>query len=238
MPQFLLYALFGSVLIVLCSFLSAQADRYIDFCIATGLSIFALAGGLLLWPVTFLHPTTMDWSFYRADLALGLDPLRLCRWVSSAHWRLSVLTVAYNCIPLVLAVQYVAERSTLLLRACILGGLLALPFYSLFPAVGPAHALAGYPSAAIALTAVGDAPRNCMPSMHLAWALLLAWNATSLPFRLFGWVFVGLTVLATIGLGEHYYIDLIAAVPFSYLVQKLAYRWHRMKQCSRPAPCV
>ncbi len=77
------------------------------------------------------------------------------------------------------------------------------------PAVGPAW------------VGVVNAPRNAMPSLHMTWALLALWYS---PRRLL-WasaVSVRLTALATVGLGEHYLIDLAAAVPFTWAVVKLA----------------
>ena len=54
-----------------------------------------------------------------------------------------------------------------------------------------------------------------MPSLHTAWVLMLSWWT----YRQRRWVrvaaglFLFLTLLATLGLGEHYLIDLIVAVP-------------------------
>ena len=57
--------------------------------------------------------------------------------------------------------------------------------------------------------------------MHLAWALLILLNGKNKLLRLGAWFFVALTVFATIGLGEHYFSDLIVAVPFTLVVQTL-----------------
>jgi hypothetical protein len=92
------------------------------------------------------------------------------------------------------------------IRICFilfLAGLCAVPFYILFPAVGPTH--------------IGEpfAMRNCIPSMHVAWAILL-WRA-ALP----GWkrkamaLFVPLTAISTLTTGEHYLIDIIVAIPYA-----------------------
>ena len=71
------------------------------------------------------------------------------------------------------------------------------------------------------LSLPGSAARNCMPSLHTAWALLVCWNS-----RPFGrWVktlaasFLALTLAATLGLGEHYLVDLVVAVPFALCIQ-------------------
>jgi hypothetical protein len=59
-----------------------------------------------------------------------------------------------------------------------------------------------------------------MPSLHFAGALFTAWGLWSLgtTWRLLGLGVAILTVLATLGTGQHYAIDLIVAVPFATAV--------------------
>jgi hypothetical protein len=45
-------------------------------------------------------------------------------------------------------------------------------------------------------------------------------------------VFIILTVLATLGLGEHYFVDLLAAVPF-WLAFEALWRWRRIRAFER-----
>jgi hypothetical protein len=59
---------------------------------------------------------------------------------------------------------------------------------------------------------------NATPSGHLAWALLLLWVARRHCGKYCQYncsVFVGFTILSTMGLGEHYLVDLILSVPFA-----------------------
>ena len=58
--------------------------------------------------------------------------------------------------------------------------------------------------------------RTGMPSLHLTWAVISWWFAPRSPRWLRPLLagFVVTTCLATIGLGQHYLIDLIVAVPF------------------------
>ena len=58
--------------------------------------------------------------------------------------------------------------------------------------------------------------------MHLGWALLVALNAKRPVWRSVAWAFTILTAVATVGLGEHYYVDLIATVPFCFAAQYVA----------------
>src|SRR5260370_30132630 len=65
--------------------------------------------------------------------------------------------------------------------------------------------------------------RNAIPSLHMAWVLLVWWNSRGLArwVRAIAMVFVVLTAMATLGTGEHYFIDLVVAFPFSLMVQAL-----------------
>lgn len=65
--------------------------------------------------------------------------------------------------------------------------------------------------------------RNAIPSLHMTWVLLVWWNSKGLPawVRAIALSFVWFTVLATLGTGEHYLIDLVVAFPFSLMVQAL-----------------
>jgi hypothetical protein len=68
--------------------------------------------------------------------------------------------------------------------------------------------------------------RNCMPSLHVAWALLVWFNCK--PFsrivRSSAFAFVLITLVDTLGTGEHYLIDLVVAFPFAVAVQALCAR--------------
>jgi predicted membrane-bound spermidine synthase len=111
--------------------------------------------------------------------------------------------------------------------------MLALPAYFFSPVSGPAPAFIGsFPDnmkdilslpAQVAITLPSF--RNGVPSMHLGWALLLWLNARVYCSRIvaasFG-IFAVLTAIATIGTGEHYLVDLVAAVPFVVLIQAMA----------------
>jgi hypothetical protein len=64
---------------------------------------------------------------------------------------------------------------------------------------------------------------NAMPSFHMAWALLIFWYGLKCawPVRIGGTVFAAFTVLATLGLGEHYLIDLVVAAPLTAAIDVL-----------------
>ncbi|MGH9200495.1 MAG: cytochrome P450, partial [Vicinamibacterales bacterium] len=62
--------------------------------------------------------------------------------------------------------------------------------------------------------------RNAMPSLHFGSVLLATWHVWSYGpmVQIVSLVFLAGTVLATLGLGEHYLIDLVVALPFTLAV--------------------
>jgi hypothetical protein len=63
-----------------------------------------------------------------------------------------------------------------------------------------------------------------MPSLHVGWALLIYWHARALgaPARIAGAIWLVSTIVATLAMGQHYFIDLVVAVPFAALIDALA----------------
>src|SRR5260370_1523493 len=108
----------------------------------------------------------------------------------------------------------------------IVAGVAGFAFYQVCPATGPVQVFGGkYPNSPPALllfetVRLDDVPRNAIPSLHSAWVLLLWWNVRYCRrwIRHTAMVFLLLTLLATLGLGEHYLIDLVVALPFSAAV--------------------
>jgi hypothetical protein len=98
--------------------------------------------------------------------------------------------------------------------------------YLLLPAAGPEYAFSNFPDPNDIAVSIGWVhPRNCFPSMHLTWAILVAWNLRNPRWR---WLFVSyaaLMALATVACGEHYFVDILAALPFAAAVQKIAVAW-------------
>jgi membrane-associated phospholipid phosphatase len=137
-----------------------------------------------------------------------------------------LLVLAYVALPAVIGLAWVLEQDLLMRRAVLLGGCLCFAFYALFPAVGPGQ------FDWVRQVPTPYAPDNCMPSMHLTWALLIAINARSLKLRVGLWIYAAVMVVATLALKEHYLIDLIAAVPYTFAVQWMA------RHCERYLPLV
>lgn len=125
--------------------------------------------------------------------------------------------------------------------ATLAAGPAAIVMYNLFPAIGP-HNLLGesFPFHGLsteqarrlfveAITVPGG-ECNAMPSLHMGWTLLAWWNARGLswPRRMTALLFVVFTFVATLGTGEHWFIDLVVAVPFMVALQAACWfttRW-------------
>ena len=188
------------------------------------------------------RPQVLDLYLYRFDGLLGFQGSFLIGRIAQewpAFYRACFISYFSIAPALALMLALYLRRSEdfhvsvpwLLVLSAVTGFIL----YNLFPAVGPAHVFDQFPrhepafSSALKLSNT-DAPRNAMPSLHLVWAILLLWNLKGMGrlMRLFGLLFLSLTVVATLAVGEHYLVDLIVAVPFADALQTtLERRWVR-----------
>jgi len=207
---------------------------------------------------TWLRPTTYDAFLLAFDGSLRFQPSfvmgRLLPWGSSA-WGFT--TVVYYAMPLAACILYAShlashragERQPVLILALFLSLMIAgATLYGIYPAVGPKHAFGElYPrnpplatQIAIQPMRVPEVPRNCMPSLHLAGALVVFWNSFLWPRwgRLLAGLFLWATVFSTLALGEHYLVDLVVAVPFTLILQAAWTRGVPLAQSVRRKPLV
>ncbi|MEU4463431.1 phosphatase PAP2 family protein [Streptomyces sp. NPDC024017] len=129
-----------------------------------------------------------------------------------------------------------------LVRTFLVIGLLGPGIYMLFPVVGPVFAygpgasgtggvewaaanLWPHTSPSIAvphpMTYDGITPRNCMPSLHTAWAVAIFIHSRRAPrmLRFAGTFWLIVTLAATLGFGYHYGVDLVAGVVFALTIE-------------------
>jgi hypothetical protein len=174
--------------------------------IASFLPGFTLLAWLANYWVYQLTPHTIDGQLSRLDLG---SAAAIWKWCESEPLVHSALSLAYYALGVAAGIAIaVSKRRAELLKACVIAPILGIPLYLLFPAVGPRW--------------IGQAAaRNCFPSMHVAWAAFF-WMYTSDKWKLAMAGVLAVTVAATIGLGEHYFVDLVAAIPFVWAVSKLA----------------
>jgi hypothetical protein len=167
-------------------------------------------------------------------------PVVLGAWLASHRWVAAVATFCYWAPQPLDVLVYLAERRRRsphdLITTLFIVGFAGYAFFPLFPVVGPGYVLPGFPHVAPGAAAVVGAlpasiPRNCMPSLHMADALVVAvhaWRLGPARWRVVGVVDVVFTIVATLGFGYHYASDLLAALPFTFGVLGLARRdWRR-----------
>jgi hypothetical protein len=188
-----------------------------------------------------LSPQTDDAWLYVSDGSLGFQPSFL---VGRIMYESIVLTrsalLTYLSLPLAMAVVCawkipVAARriSWHLLIVLSAAGIAGWLLYNVVPGTGPTYAFGrDFPWKSIpykdlstfALNKMSiplTVPRNAMPSLHVGWVILLWWNSRGFPavLRAALLLYVCLTVVATLGLGQHYLVDLVVSLPFALAVQ-------------------
>ena len=189
-----------------------------------------------------LHPKTLDLFLYSFDCSLHVQFSFLMGQVFFRHlWLYWACFVIYVALPLPLALVYAAqlrrqkEIAFQTMLAFLVTGPLGVFFYNVLPACGPVHlfgrAFPWHPFPIVAAAQLNVVPvllkgaRNAIPSLHMTWVLLVWWNSRGLPrwVRTIAAIFVIFTIMATLGTGEHYLVDLVVAFPFSLLVQALCW---------------
>jgi hypothetical protein len=177
------------------------------------------------------HGVTYDHFLYAFDGSLGFQPSFLAgRLVTATPWISALTRTLYDGLPLFLVTAYLLEerRSAAegrrLFFLILLLGVCGAGCFFLFPAVGAYWLYAkSFPLHPPALSTVTLAPtmvaaavaRNCMPSLHTAWALVVFWAAGKCSF-LWRAILRGLLVIMLVQtLVYHYFADMVVAVPFT-----------------------
>lgn len=182
-----------------------------------------------------LHPRTLDAAVYAFDRSLRVQPGFVLGRLCAAHPLLGrAAYVVYSAVPFGFALMWAAERRAQrpapidLLTVFVVATAAGMLLYHAFPVVGPKYALPSWPTRAPGLDELRPdgampvlLPRNCMPSLHTTWVLLLWWGSRQRGplLRAVAGVFVTMTAVAMLGLGLHYVADLAAAVPFAAAVE-------------------
>jgi hypothetical protein len=184
------------------------------------------------------HPKTLDLyllSFdgsLRVQLAFGAG-----QYYARVPWLHTCALIAYVGLAIPIAIVYAGRLIRFgagafpSMLAFLITGPLGILFYNLFPACGP-HSLFGpafpfhpFPIANLSRLVLEPVPiagaRNAIPSLHLAWTLLAWWYSKGLSRieRCIAFAFLALTAVATLGTGEHWFVDLIVAFPFALMIQ-------------------
>jgi hypothetical protein len=197
------------------------------------------ADNLLHW-TSANHPKVLDLYLFSFDASLGIQlPFLVGQAFSAWPWFRLVGVLFYISLPIPIAVIYsgqllrVREKAIPAMAALLATGPIGVIFYNLFPALGPVHLFGqGFPWHPLSLAQAAGivtqpvemaGPPNAIPSLHMAWVLLVWWYSRGLSVweRAIALSFLFFTTLATLGTGEHYFIDLIVAFPFALLLLSL-----------------
>ncbi|MFJ1927664.1 MULTISPECIES: phosphatase PAP2 family protein [unclassified Streptomyces] len=194
------------------------------------------------------RPAVLDQYVATADHALG-NPSWLVgrmvqatgpvgdRFLDSVYTQLAVAAVV---VALYQLRNVAADRrfpGHHLVRTFLVIGLLGPGIYVLFPVVGPVFAYGAdgghwavsnlWPNTMPQITAPSHmpfdeiTPRNCMPSLHTAWATCIFIHSRKGPraLRYAGTFWLLATLCATLGFGYHYGADIIAGVVFTLTIE-------------------
>lgn len=194
------------------------------------------------------RPEVLDQYAATADHALG-EPSWLAGRIVQATGPVGSHILDYVYIQLAVAAVCVAmyqlrnvatERRFPrhhLVRTFLAIGLLGPGIYMLFPTVGPVFAYGAdgghwalanlWPNTAPAISGPHRmpfdeiTPRNCMPSLHTAWATAIFIHSRKGPrfLRFAGTFWLIATLGATLGFGYHYGVDLIAGAVFALTIE-------------------
>ncbi|MER7790261.1 phosphatase PAP2 family protein [Streptomyces sp. NPDC097640] len=180
-----------------------------------------------------------SWLVGRMVEATGPIGTHLLDWV---YVQLAVAAVVVSLYQLRNVAIERRFPSHYLVRTFLVIGLLGPAIYMIFPVVGPVFAYGpgasgtGGPqwalanlwpdtpppiSAPHAFTYDDITPRNCMPSLHTAWATAIFIHSRKAPrvLRFAGTFWLIATLTATLGFGYHYGADLIAGVVFTLTIE-------------------
>ncbi len=188
-----------------------------------------------------LHPKALDLYLYSFDASTRIQfPFFMGRLFAKFPVFSHVCFLVYIGLPIAIGLSFAgcllrSERTAL--AACVaflLTGPIGVLFYNLFPALGPIHLFGpGFPWHPLTLDQARRVflepiplagARNAIPSLHAAWIFLVVWYSRKLSLfeKTVAAFCAVLTLFATLGTGEHYFIDLVVAVPFAVLIVALA----------------
>jgi hypothetical protein len=225
-------------------YLRSRSERWIHLLLVSTALVPILSAMFASFRSVAFSTFRYDEYFMVTERAFGMPSFVLGRLVMKYTWFKTLLLTDYQAfifgcfvaIGVTFAWGGIAAGYRTFV-ALLLSPLLAMPLYWFCPASGPGFAFSGYPFTVSVISMPHVmylmAPPNCMPSNHMAMALLVAmamwrWKAG----KIIGSIHVVLTALATLGLGEHYFIDLIAAVPYAWFIYWLSMPF-KVKQAVR-----
>lgn len=193
-----------------------------SFAIITGAVAEGIANAL-----SRLRPLKYDLYVYRIDQIFSEPSFFLGKLVYHHRALMILVSIAYGILPMVLlavfAVHlYLCDDAMRVFKTFMANFLAIVPLYLLFPVCGPAFAFPKFPESPGVVfphpIPIHAAP-NGVPSGHTSGALLILYFLWPWKWgRVFGVIFLALTVFATLGSGQHYFFDLLCAVPYALVL--------------------
>ncbi len=197
--------------------------------------LFPAVTAALLSLTALVRPLTWDGLLLQAEAGFGVPLERgvitLFREVPAVK---AVSSTLYLLLLAALALVHglrhrLDPRRNTTLAAFLLVGVVGYVIYFFFPVAGPVFTFPGVADGAAWVVPPGPVrppavPRNCMPSLHGAWAMVIFFQTRGLrrAVRVAAGVFLAGTLLATLGLGFHYLVDLVVALPLAVVLDGLA----------------
>ena len=189
--------------------------------------------GFYFTMITSLLPHKLDYFLYTFDGSLGFQPsFALGRFVNAYPPLYWIAAMTYNSIGLWFGLLYALHSRAhgkyrfSIVRQFVVNPLVGCALYFLFPATGPKYAFSTFPNvpAAVHAGAVLLFGRpNAMPSLHFGGSILLFWMARPWKWmRILAGVICVFMAIATMSSGEHYFIDLVVALPYALVILALA----------------
>ena len=199
------------------------------------LPVFSLVAGLGMNWANGFPERTYDHLLYAFDGTLfGIPPgqtvatlFRNFPWIGGAALAAYQGLLIFPPLYRGWALRRGLKNNINVMHAFVAAGVAGFILYQVCPAEGPVYSFgAKFPNhlpdwREVSLTPYLSAGvHNAIPSMHMTWALLILWSALELgPLALaLAGGLVGFTLLATLGFGEHYLVDLVVSVPLAFAV--------------------
>lgn len=185
--------------------------------------------GFYLALAEFLRPQKFDYFLYNFDGSLGFQPSflagRLLAHSRPLYW---LEWTVYTCFGFWFSVVYAMHANSRtkfrvkVVKMLVVNAVVGFSLYFFCPAMGPKYVFPSFPYFApnvYSATVLFKGAPNAIPSLHFGGALLIFWFCRPWKwlYRFLG-VYLALTALATLGLGEHYLIDLVVAVPYALAI--------------------
>jgi hypothetical protein len=217
----------------------AERARWIDIlCVGSLIHVTALGIPFFRDNTAVAAPGILDLKLASIDESFGFQPSSAMAWLLTALPGLKTLAMAAYALaqpPIVIVAAFYWKRPSTkgisVIQTFMIASTIGFTCYYLTPAIGPVnyftdspmHVSAAYLSHLPLFDFHPRHPRNAMPSMHMTWAILVFLYARgfSSTGRLLAGAFMFLTLCATLGLREHYLIDLIVALAVVLFVRSL-----------------